>query len=283
MGFFDFIQKKLAKRPTDPEQSDIKISIQYNNSTLPTAKIQMAEGISDYDLEIEYLRLSTSGDENVCQMCAQFEGKLFHSADAPKLPLCPSCACSYEYYYKGDLSPDAVISSKNDFTLPAECTSLFYKHHQKFYEETDINKKIRMCEIDLKNLPAFMTPYLSAGFSAPVDLICRDMLPKLYIQLGKWEKAERAIKICIAEKAYYPEDGSKELADFESYHKVAVETLSYISQNPGCLQRNIYKTMEYEGTQREQLKDFLRNSNQIEKVKYNNTNQLFCKTEKNKE
>ena len=82
-------------------------------------------------------------------------------------------------------------------------------------------------------------------------------------------------------KAYFPNDGSTELAYLESYKKIALETLTYISQNPGCLQRNIYKTMGYEGDEREYLKHFLRNSNLIKKVKYNNTNQLFCKTDEN--
>ena len=53
--------------------------------------------------------------------------------------------------------------------------------------------------------------------------------------------------------------------------------LSYISQNPGCLQRNVYKAMGYEGEERDQLKNFLRDSKQIEKEKYNNTNKLFVK------
>ncbi len=138
-----------------------------------------------------------------------------------------------------------------------------------------------MCETDLKKLPEFMTPYISAGFPAPDELACRDILPNLYMQLGKWKKAENTIKKCIDAKAYYPEDGSEELSYFKSYQEVANETLSYISQNPGYLQRNIYKAMGYDDDKKEQLKHFLRNSKQIEKVKYGNTNQLFYKTDEN--
>ena len=274
MGIFDFFHKRktLYQTPASPYKS--YITIEYgNNHPSPKEQIEAQTGI---DLGEEYVMLSTSGDENVCPMCAQFEGKFFLSKNAPKLPLCPSCACAYEYYDKIDLPSNATISNITDFTLPAECTSLFYKHQQSLYHETDEDKIIRTCERDLKLLPEFMAPYISAGFSAPRELVCRDLLPDLYMQLGKWDKAKKAIEKCIAAKAYYPEDGSNILADFESYKKVSIETLSYIQQNPGCLQRNIYKAMSYEGNNREQLKYFLRYSKQIRKVKHGNTNELYC-------
>lgn len=285
MGIFDFLFKNSKRQPIKEYKPDnnkdvtpISISIQYSNSTNPSVTIHN-ENETKNDLEIEYVQLSTSGDENVCPMCAQFEGKFFPSKNAPKLPLCPSCSCAYEYYYKDDLPSNAIVSSIEDFTLPAKCTSLFYKHQQTLYTETNIDKQIRLCESDLKKLPEFMAPYLSAGFPAPNELICRDLLPSLYMQLGKWDKAEKTIKKCIDLKAYFPEDGTTELSNLVSYKKIATETLSYIQQNPGCLQRNIYKKMGYEDEEKEQLKDFLRYSKRIRKVKYNNTNQLFCNTE----
>lgn len=122
-----------------------------------------------------------------------------------------------------------------------------------------------------------MVPYNSAGFDAPAELACRDLLPDLYMQIGKWQKAENAIKTCIAANAYSPENGLEALSHFNAYRKVATETLSYISENPGCLQRNIYKKMGYDGEEKELLKSFLQTSLLIEKIKYNNTNQLFCK------
>lgn len=280
MGIFDFFLKKRASHSEHASPAETLISIQYGNTTLPKATIQTEDGPKPFDLEIEYVQLSTSGDENVCPMCAQFEGKIFPAKEAPKLPLCPSCACDYMHYFKGDLPSNAVISNINDFVLPAECTDMFYKKQQKLYEESDTEKCIRLCESQLKKLSEFMVPYLSAKFPAPDELACRDLLPNLYISLGKWEKAENTIKKCIAAKAYYPKDGSEELEYLESYKKVALETLSYIQQNPGYLQRNIYKAMGYSGDEKEHLKHFLRNSELIEKVKYNNTNQLYCKTNK---
>lgn len=276
MGIFNFFRKKQIKQP-EPISSDISPSIQHDNSTPLNIMFQTGEENKDYDLEIKYVKLSTSGDENVCPMCSQFEDKIFLATEAPKLPLCPSCSCTYMHYYsKKELPSNAIISNKSNFILPAECTSMFYKKQQKTYEETDPEKCIRLCESQMKKLSEFMAPYISAKFPAPDELACRDLLPDLYMSLGKWEKAENTIKKCIAANAYYPQDGSKELTYFELYKKVALETLSYISQNPGCLQRNIYRKMGYEGEEKEKLKHFLRNSHLIKKVKYNNTNQLFC-------
>lgn len=92
------------------------------------------------------------------------------------------------------------------------------------------------------------------------------------------EQSRKAIKRCIDAKAYFPYDGSTELDNLALCRKVATESLAYIQQNSGSLQRNIYKVMGYEGEEKEQLKYFLRTSRQIEKNKYNNTNQLYCKT-----
>ncbi len=263
-----------SSQPTSPK-TKVLTTVQNQNPILPNIQIQKES--NDYDLKIEYIQLSTSGADDVCPMCAQFEGKIFLSTEAPQLPLCPSCACTYMYYFENDLPPNTAISNKNDFILPAECTSMFYKKQQQICKERDITKRIRLCESQIKKLYEFMEPYISAQFSAPAELACRDLLPDLYMQLGKWEKAENTIKTCIKAKAYYPEDGSTQLIEFEIYKKVATETLSYISQNSGCLQRNVYKAMGYEGEEREQLKNFLRDSQQIEKEKYNNTNKLFVK------
>lgn len=287
--FIGYIISILEKRKDkNPEISDFAqsettqeaqhaISIDFSSSKSPGEQIKEQTGI---DLGLEYVRLSTAGDERVCPMCAQFEGKVFLSTDAPELPLCPTCSCDYEYYLKEDLPSNVIISNKNDFVLPAKCTALFYKHQQELYTTTDIDKQIRLCEADLKKLPEFMAPYLSAGFPAPAELACRDLLPDLYMQLGKWDKAEKAINKCIDSKAYFPDNGSEQLKTLATYKKIATETLGYISQNPGCLQRNIYKKMGFEGEEKEILKDFVKNNKLLKKEKYNNTYKLFCNTDK---
>jgi len=294
MGIFDFILNIFTSKPTqpkpetvqldtirsnpkqyDPNNSSFNMHIKYGRSATSTIKVQTHNETDVYDSDTEYVCISTSGDENVCPMCAQFEGKFFLSTDAPKLPLCPECACAYKHYFKKDLPPNTEISSKEDFSLPAKCTSIFYKHQQNLYDETDIDKQIRLCERDIKKLPEFMAPYIASGFPAPRELVCRDLLPELYMQLGEWKKAEKAIKKCIDTQAYSPNDGSEELAYLASYQKIATLALSFIKDNPGCLQRNIYKAVPCEGEEREQLKTFLRNSKQIKKIKHGNTNELY--------
>ncbi len=256
-------------------QAGFSVSIQYDGPEKPTVTVVTSEK-EEYDLETEYVELSTSGDESVCPMCAQFEGKIFPSSDAPKLPLCPNCACAYIYYdNRNELPSGAVISKSSDFTLPSNCTPLFYKIQHVAYEE-DIQEAIKVCERSMKKLPEFMAPYISAKFNVP-ELACRDLLPELYMRLGKWDKAEKTIKACISANTYYPEDGSFELSNLNSYRKVADAAVSYITQNPGCLQRNIYRKLPFEGDEKEQLKYFLRHSLQITKEKSGNTNKLFVK------
>lgn len=274
MSIFNFFRKKQENKQPPIEEPTFSIAIQYDghNETPLQKQVKAQTGM---DIREEYVQLSTSGDNNVCPMCAQFEGKFFLINEAPKLPLCPSCSCAYMHYFSEDLPSDAVISHPDNFVLPAKCTSLFHKHQQKLYEEADINKKIRLCEADLKNLSELMEPYLSAEFPAPAELACRDLLPEFYIQLGQWKKAENTIKKCITAKAYYPDDGSKELDAFTFFQETATEIFSYIQQNPGCLQRNIYKALSYEDNKKNQLKYILRYSKQIKKIKHGNTNELY--------
>lgn len=269
MNVINFFLTTLQKN----NKSEFSANIQFNT---PETVEKPIKKTLDINMKIEYVRLSTADDENVCPMCAQFEGKIFPKNDAPQLPLCPSCSCAYEYYFEPDLPSNAKISNIDDFILPAKCTSLFYKHQQQIYTESDTDKIIRMCESDLKKLPELMAPYLSAHFSAPTELACRDILPELYMRLGKWEKAEKTIKKCQDAKAYYPNDGHDILSYLSSYRKIATEAVLYIQQNPGYLQRKIYKALPYDGEEKELLKHFLKYSKQIKKVKSGNTNALYC-------
>lgn len=280
MGFFDFFTKKHKKEQPVVTQSDFSMEIKYDNSITPNVTVKTKDESSEDNLKTKYVEISTAGDDCVCPMCAQFEGKYFVANNAPKLPLCPSCGCCYEHYYKEDLPSNAIISSKDDFILPADCTPMFYNVQRKVFEEKDIEKRIRLCRRQLKALNEFMQPYISAGFPAPDELACRDLLPNLYMQLGNWNSAEKTIQSCIEAKAYYPDNGSDAVTGLKRYKKVAVETLAYISNKPGCLQSSIYKAMKYEGEEKECLKDFLRCNKLIRKVKHNNTYELYCAEEK---
>jgi hypothetical protein len=185
---------------------------------------------------------------------------------------------------------DSIEHTVHDLTMFDNETFTYNSHNDdfitKFYElshlidsSKDIYDKLDACEKSFPLLKEFCRFCLENDGELPPFINCRDVGPEMYMRIGKWDDAERVIQICIDAKAYYPNDGSQELTNFENYKQVALETLSFISQNPGCLQRNIYKVMGYEGDKKEYLKVFLRNSKLIQKVKYNNTNQLFCKSD----
>ena len=289
MGLWSFLKNVMTNNddeiediPQETEKNEshnsyYRIDFSDRNPASVDNQIKTTLGNND-DLEVAYVEVSTAADDRVCPMCAQFEGKIFPKDKAPKLPLCPSCSCDFLYYFKSDLPANAIINDVSNFVLPAECVTLFYKHRQKLYEEKDIYKQIRICESDMKNLSEFMKPYTEAGFPPPPELACRDILPDLYMRLGKWKKAEITIEKCIEFGAYNSADGSEALEEYKLFKEVATETLAYIEQNPGCLQRNMYKIMSYEDEKKEILKYFLKYSEQIKKIKHGNTNELYINT-----
>lgn len=223
----------------------------------------------------QYVGISTALDSNVCPMCAQFEGKIFRINEVPELPLCPTCRCTYNYYFEGYLPKGTIISRKEDFVLPAKCAPKLYENHQAIYEEKDIQKRLQLCEDGLKLLSEFMIPYLNSGFPAPEDIACRDLAPELYMRIGDWSNALRVIQICIVANAYYPKSGEEELLYLRQYSETATGAVSYIAEHPGTLQRDIYKKL-CPPLDREMLKHFTRYSLQIWKEPYKNTNKLYC-------
>lgn len=156
----------------------------------------------------------------------------------------------------------------------------FYSLSTKINEEKDIYKKLEACEKSYQLLPEFCRYCIEddEGELPPI-INCRDIGPELYMRLGKWNEAENAIRKCIEARAYFPDDGSDVLDYLDSYKKVANKTLSYIEQNPGCLQRSIYNKLSLNEDERDILKHFLRCSLLITKEKSGNTNKLFIKTE----
>lgn len=266
LGLFDFFKKKK-------ERISVSASFSWDNPESVERQLCRQEINTP---RIKYIGISTSGDEHVCPMCAQFEGKIFYKDLAPKLPLCPCCGCAYIYYFDdSDLPMGCEISDISNFTLPAKCVSLFHEHWIKILKEIDTDKIIEMCESDLKRLSELMKPYKAAGFSAPDTLVCRDRLPWIYMYLGEWNKAELAIRKCIEAGAYYPNDGAEELSYLLSYKEVVQDALDFIKHNAGFQQRKLYNALGYVGEKREMLIDFLRNNKIFKKEKEGNTNKLY--------
>ena len=70
MNIFNFFRRKQPSK----KESELSVEIDFSNSKSPGTQFKEQTGI---DLGTEYVKLSTACNENVCPMCAQFEGKIF--------------------------------------------------------------------------------------------------------------------------------------------------------------------------------------------------------------
>jgi len=52
---------------------------------------------------VTHVKISTAFDLAVCEICRQYEGKIYPIDKAPALPLCPECRCAYIYLFPEDL------------------------------------------------------------------------------------------------------------------------------------------------------------------------------------
>lgn len=290
MNIWNVLKNKFIKPNLNISNNEQNITNKYpdiekTDRSSTTTEYTFNTGVRSKVIEKQnpqYASIATSEDESVCPMCKQFEGKYFLLNDVPKPPFCPSCGCALEYFFSKDSIPDNLkFAESKNFVLPSDYVDIFYKTQYKMYSDISINTKISACDKTLKYINEFMAPYISAGFSAPEELACRDLLPELCIQTGKWKKAENTIKKCIEAKAYYPSDGLEALNDFTEYKSVAMDTLKIIEETPGVLQRNIYKLLPLQGRKREMLKHFLKKSDLIKKEKRGNTNALFLRNSNN--
>lgn len=175
---------------------------------------------------------------------------------------------------------DIEIISRNEalIFLP-KAVQDYFDLSEKIKTEKDISKKLEYCNKQFLLLPYFVQSELDSPGSLPPVIACRDWAPKLYMRLGKWEDAEHSIKKSIEANAYYPNKGEKELSYLYEYKKVAKITLQFLKNNPGYLQKNIYKALEDQVSNMSILKNFIRWSLLLRKEPYNRTNKLFVNSD----
>lgn len=150
----------------------------------------------------------------------------------------------------------------------------FYNLMDQIDAAQAVTEKLILCEQARPLLAQFVATSISQDGDLPPCIMCRDYAPIWYMQLGQWQKAEEYIRFCISCKAYYPDNGKYELQYLKQYKKAAITALSYIAQNPGCLQSKIYGAIG-NSVDRDCLKDFTRSSMLIKKVPYKKTNMLY--------
>lgn len=153
----------------------------------------------------------------------------------------------------------------------------FYELSFKIESEKDVEKKLYYCEESFKILPAVIKLFIDRDNALPSHILCRDTGPWLYMRLGRFNDARRAIQLCIDCNAYYPETGNEEIAFLNSYENAANIATDFIRKNPGFLQRKIYDALQNDIPDREALKSFIRNSYTLRKVRSGSTNELYIK------
>lgn len=176
--------------------------------------------------------------------------------------------------YEDDNSIISIKSEPDDFI-----TEFFRLSDFIGSGKNSVKDRLAACEKALEMLPEFCRLELKDCDGLPPCINCRDFGVELYLRLGDWENAQRVISTCIDAKAYDQEEGEIMQEYLRSYRKVAEAALSYIAEHPGCLQKDMYKILNFEGEDRGELEHFLRCSLQIQKEKFNRTNKLFINTD----
>lgn len=155
---------------------------------------------------------------------------------------------------------------------------IFYKLSNRIQCEKKVLSKIEACEKSYKILKPVIKCFQKDPDGLPPIINCRDHGPSLYIKLGDWNNAERAIKICIDAEAYNnPEDGMAALNYLEIYKKTAQTAINFIQRNPGFLQKNIYMALLQEAGEENipVLKDFMRETYVFHKQPDKGSNKLY--------
>ena len=150
----------------------------------------------------------------------------------------------------------------------------YYKMSEVIRTSRDIHEKLAACEASFEVLPDFVTAELAEYGELPPTILCRDVAPKLYMQLGQFQKARVAIYRCVKAGAYV-DNGATALNYLQRYETTARIALEFLRDNVGFAQNKIYKYLAATPADKDCLKDFVRSSRLIRKEKCGNTNKLF--------
>ncbi len=163
-------------------------------------------------------------------------------------------------------------------------SDLYFHNIQKMAEikTTNISQKELMVyykygEDSLIHLRAAIKEMLSWGKDCEIapSIPPRDKLPDMYMRFGYWDDSIRVLNECYKSGALSEEDLAKEIHWINLCKKTTISVISHIEEFPGVLQSDMYKRLHE--LDKEALKWTLRAYNNIEKVKYKNTNMLYIK------
>ena len=163
-----------------------------------------------------------------------------------------------------------------DYSIKNIDINSFLSLSQKITETRDLYEKLRICEHALPALPSFVNYCMKTDGELPPCIPCRDITPELFMRIGEWDKARKVIEYCVACGANDKGEIDELLAGLSVRHVAADAALNYLRETPGALQKDIYSIPALSSCSHDALVWFCRNSRQIRKEKYQNTNRLFA-------
>lgn len=180
--------------------------------------------------------------------------------------------CDYETTYYDEIE---VITDKYHYLLLPKALQDYMEFSYEIQHQKDLLVKLDYCHRQLEVLSFSVDCDLKSMKRLPPFIACREWGPKIYMRLGKWKEAEDFIRECIKANAYFPNKGENELAYLEKYHKIADVILQFLNNNPGYLQKDIYKALNDSIDDISIFKNFIRWSLLIKKEPYGKTNKLY--------
>jgi len=175
---------------------------------------------------------------------------------------------------KETIMPEVKITQETITEPPKvdEIMNRYFELSEIIRHDKDVRNKLRACRASYKILPYFVKHWLEENDELPPTILCRDVGIKLFMRVGQWYNAELAIKTCAAVGAL-PDDGQAALDYLRRYKKTVQAAVKLIQDNEGFLQDQIYKALP--NADQDCLKDFVRSSLLIDKIKIGKTNALY--------
>lgn len=164
-------------------------------------------------------------------------------------------------------------------TYQQEMYDKYYELNENLKKEKDVLKRIKACEELYKILPEYVRASLEEDDILQPSILCRDCGPDLYMRIGDWDKAKKTIEFLIDIKAYDLDEGNCELESLKIFKEVSEDVLNLLKDNPGFLQKDIYKKLNVSEDYKGIYMHFLQNSLLIHKEEYKSTYKLYVNSD----
>lgn len=138
------------------------------------------------------------------------------------------------------------------------------------------NERISYLEQALDVLPEFISESIKMDGELPPSVPPRDSLPELYMRYGSWERARKTVDFCYSVGALDKESYADIINLIEIRKSAANGLLEFLTNNPGFLQKNVYKNPVLSFYDHNALVWVCRSFKLIRKEKCGNTNKLYC-------